>query len=177
MAVITITDTGKYVVGGSPIGGEDKAYSGAAIILPGVTISYGLEAGIEDTTETNKKEGNSATSMYDYPVVDHMSVSAPSWTVSGVINADSTTYDPTEVTGGGSAPQHELVGNFGLPLFGILNSLTRTKGIKEVTGDLPNYSNEGVANTTINCRVKGLVANHESINNIINWTLTLVETR
>jgi len=164
MAVITIKDTGKRYVGGADPG-EDKANGGNLITIPGVTLSYGLDAGVDDAPEVNKKEdSNNPLKMYDYPVVDKMGVSAPSWTVGGVIDSRETVFDPTN-------------DQYGLALFGILNSLVRTKGYKELTGDLPSYSNEGVSDTTVNCRVRSLAIQNESVNNIIKWTLSLVETR
>jgi len=162
MATVTIKDTGKPNVGGADPG-NTKANGGALITLPGVTISYGLESGLEDSAVVNKR--TSTTGIFDYPEVDKMGVSAPSWTVNGIIDTGETTFNPA-------------LGQYGLDLIGILNTLLRSQGYKELTGDLPDYSAEATpGTTTVNCRVKSLSISDEAVSNICKWTLGLVETR
>ena len=162
VTTVTLTDTGKRVIGGSAV--ETQANSGTALTLHVDNVTYSLEALLGGSPIVGKTESNTATNMYDYTEIDHVGVGIPTW----VIKLRFFDGSGAEQVSSGTANT--------ITHFGVLNSMVRTKGYKEMVSDLGKHSDEGGTTTTINCRIKSLQVTHDAGNNIISATLTLLET-
>lgn len=165
MAVeITLKDTGKRSVGSGDV--ETKANSGNALTLHAEEVSYSLEALTGSNPSLMKTESNLATNMFDYSVLDRVGVGVPAWVIRGRFFDDTG----SDIIKSGTANT--------LSHFGVLNSMVRTKGYKEMVSDLGKHSDEGGTTTTVNCHIKSLQVIHNfGAGTTITYVLTLEETR
>lgn len=151
---VSITDTGKRTVGGSDV--EEKSNSGSAINLFGVQVSLeegavlntGSALGLLSTPSTQ-------TSKFAFGEVDHIGVKKPKWTLAGILRVDNAT-DMANVK--------------------KLRDLVKTKGYKQLTGDLADWSDGTADDSTVNVRIEGVQFIHKSSTNILEYKITCFET-
>ena len=176
MAQITITDTGKYSVGGTVESGEqiapgDSGVVGDPLTLKNTNISLGQSVFTSDPKQSQAYKSDVATNAFDFGEVESTGVDQPKWIL--------TCYF--------SRTDEDDMKDMGRLIF-----MCRTKGYKELgsaTGngfyDLIAYSKYGeresdgeVTKTisSVDVRIKGFNVNQSADKKGFRATLNLVET-
>lgn len=176
MAQITITDTGKYSVGGAVVSGEqiatgDEGEIGDPLTLKNTAISLGQSVFTSDPKQSQSYRDDVATNAFDFGEVETTGVDQPKWIL--------TCYF--------SRTNEEDMKDLGRLLF-----MCVTKGYKELTSstgngffDLIAYSKygqrevEGEVTKTINLinvRIRGFSVNQTADKKGFRAKLNLVET-
>ena len=169
---IKIKDTGKRRVSSASAEETEIVDSGAWITLNVTRITYGITCEVNDGSVISKFENNDVTEIYGGDEIDKMGINVPTWTMS--IKIDTTS--PTD-----------------LETFAKLVKLTKTKGVKMISGDdtsasIINYVNyyddyfqdisktANAINSGIYVRIKGLRVEEDANKKYSTVTLNLIET-
>lgn len=189
LTTIVLTDTGKRRVTSASaeeteMAPGDNGTAGAGLTLYGVEITYNMDTNASDEPSLSRYENADQTEIYGLSESDTSGIKIPGIVIRGVF--DMTT-------------------NSGRKLFAALVKMTKTKGVKTLSGTTNtsmwlNYLNyydnyycnvaktagtESVTGTaltsaavlsSVNVRIKNLMVNGQAEGNYANWTLTLLET-
>lgn len=176
MAQITITDTGKYSVGGAVESGEqiapgDAGVTGDPLTLKNTNISLGQSVFTSDPKQSQSYKEDVATNAFDFGEVQSTGVDQPKWVL--------TCYF--------SRTEEDDMKNMGRLIF-----FCRTKGYKEIGTstangfyDLIAYSKYGERESdgestktisSINVRIKSFSVSQSADKKGFRATLNLVET-
>lgn len=155
-AVITITDTGKRRTNSVSAEETDIVNSGSSITLYGTQLTLDVAALLNTSPAIGKLNDNSDNgSKYAYSEIDHLGSDTPKWILQGVLDLNSSS-DRTTLS--------------------YLRDLVRTKGYKELGGDLPDLIDGTDDSSSINVRIISIRIAQQAAHNIITYTINMVET-
>ena len=153
---ITITDTGKRRTSSGVSEETDIVNSGASLTLYGVEISVDYKTVLNNNPSLYRLSDNTDTgSEWTFGEVDANGIEQPKWSLRGVLNYKV------------SADRLNL---------GKLLQLAKTKGYKQLGGDLPDLADGSENSSKVNVHVESVKIIHNSNSSIINYTITMYET-
>ena len=169
---IKIKDTGKRRVSSSSAEETEIVDSGNWITLNVSRIQYNITGEVNDGAVISKFENDDVTEIYGSGEIDKFGINVPTWTLSIKIDTTSSTD---------------------LEMFAKLVKLTKTKGVKLISGvttsaSIINYVNyydnyfqdisktASAVNSGIYVRIKGLRIEEDANKKYSTVTLNLTET-
>lgn len=155
-SAITITDTGKRRTTSASAEETDLANSGSAIALAGLQVTLD-EACLLNTNPSLSKltTPSDGGSKFKIGEVDSIGINIPKWTLVGILDLN--------VSADRALLQH-------------LRDLTRTKGYKTLSGDLPDLIDGSDDSSTVNVRLQSVKISQRAKSNVIDFTISMFET-
>lgn len=153
---ITLLDTGKRRTTSSSAEEVALANEGSALDLYCSEISVNDEALLQTNPVIGKYEtSGDETTAFAFGEVDQIGFGIPKWVLRGVLDFKKTNDKLT---------------------VGKLRRFAKTKGVKTISGDLPDLI-DGVDNdSVINVRIKSVQIKHIAGDNILVWQMVAHET-